>query len=109
LSDLLRPANGDFYDTGDESAVNKARIEAGRAQREAQNFLAAVMDTAPGRAWIYRHLADCNIWMQTFLMGSPDGTAFNEGRRSVGLRLLDDIMTCAPERYMTMIAEAAQK
>lgn len=68
--------------------------------------LRAVMSTAEGRRFIWKMLGDAGVFSPTFIAGAPDVSAFNEGARNVGLRLLGDITSEAPEQYLIMQKEA---
>lgn len=68
--------------------------------------LRAVMKTAEGRRFIWKMLGDAGVFRSSFVAGSSDATAFNEGARNYGLALLGDIMNDAPEKYLTMQKEA---
>lgn len=94
------------YDTSDREAVNRARAQAGRTEARRKNVVGALMENPEGRAWIYAKLEECHIWGSSFTPGAPDLTAFREGERNIGLRLLADVMAEAPAQYVTMVREA---
>ncbi len=89
-------------DTSDPKAVNRARKKAAREHRERLSVVGAVMEQGPGRLWLYELLAWCHIWQPSYVVGDSHATAFSEGQRNVGLRLLGDIMAAAPDLYVTM-------
>lgn len=62
--------------------------------------LEVVMSTPSGRRVIWRLLSIAGTFTRSFDSSSQYATAFNEGKRSVGLDLYDDIMTYCPERYI---------
>jgi hypothetical protein len=70
-----------------------------------QRRLNAIMATEDGRAWMWDHLAGCSVFHSTYTQDSHD-TAFNEGRRSIGLRLIADIQEHAFKLYQKMEIEA---
>ena len=80
-----------------------------RLQITKKLVITTLMSSAEGRRYIWSQLEDCHIFGQTFVAsaGSAALTAFNEGRRSVGLALLADIHRWAAIEYSTMVAEAA--
>lgn len=45
-------------------------------------------------------------FVPSYVPGSPEGTAFNEGRRWVGLGLLTDIRHLCPEQEFAMHQES---
>lgn len=72
-------------------------------QREDVRWL---MSTHQGRRFVYKVLADCGIYQRSFT-GSEATTAFAEGRRAVGLQLLDEITRLAFNDYLKMLGEHA--
>lgn len=95
------------YDASDPVQVNAARKKAGRKKRELLNFVAAVMEQKPGRAWMHDLLVFCHVFESPFVMGHPDGTAFRLGEQNIGLKLTADIQAAAPKEYVLMCEEAA--
>ena len=94
------------YDTADPAAVNAARKKDARKRRERLDVVAGLMDLKQGRAWMYGWMEACHIFQTSFLAGQPDATAFKEGERNIGLRILADVMAAAPEKYIVMMDEA---
>ena len=76
-------------------------VETEREQRR----LNAIMATEDGRAWMWDHLANCGVFASTYTQ-NPHDTAFNEGRRSIGLRLIADLREHALKLYQKMESEA---
>ena len=93
------------YDTGDGEQVNKARKKSARTRANRLDFVAAAMTTEQGRAWFFDHLNRCRVFKTPYSAESPQDTAFRCGELNVGLQILDDIQTAAPELYITMISE----
>lgn len=94
------------YNASDERQVKKARRKAAQAQAIKHDVVRKVMSSAPGRAWIYEMLDACHIYHTPFMVGNPDGTAFNLGEHNRGLALLADVQAAAPDLYLQMIQEA---
>lgn len=69
-----------------------------------------LMAHAQGRRLVWRYLSDCGVFRSTHVFDDPGGrnSALNEGRRQIGLRILDDVMTHAPEAYQKMTDENAR-
>ena len=65
-----------------------------------------IVSTSPGRSYFWRLLEDACVFSTTFST-EPYASAFNEGRRSLGLVILDDIQNAAPEKFLQMIEEAS--
>lgn len=96
------------YDTADPQQVNSARKRSARKDRERINFVAAVMESKEGRAWMWGMLTRCRVFDNAFVPGQPDATGFKLGERNVGLFLLQDVMRAAPDAYSIMAKEAAE-
>ena len=94
------------YDTADAATVNAARKKDARKRRERLDVVAGLMDLKQGRAWMHDFLAACHIFQTTFVAGQMDMSAFREGERNMGLRILADVMAAAPEKYIVMMDEA---
>lgn len=63
------------------------------------------MATEDGRAWMWDHLGDCGVFHSTYAQ-NPHDTSFNEGRRSIGLRIIADLRELAFRYYQMMELEA---
>lgn len=92
------------YDTSDPKEVNKQRKKAARKRADRLKFIEAAMQHEEGRAWFYDLLVYCKIFSTPF-NSDPYITAFNCGMSNCGLRVLDDIQTAAPHRYLEMVTE----
>ncbi|OHD24864.1 MAG: hypothetical protein A2Y38_16135 [Spirochaetes bacterium GWB1_59_5] len=68
--------------------------------------LQSVMSTMEGRRFIWRQLGETGVFRTSFVAGAADTTAFNEGSRNYGLRLLSEIMSELPDHYLIMQKEA---
>lgn len=97
------------YDASDPKQVNKARQKAGRRKATELDVVRTVMGTTQGRSWMYSVLEMCMIYGNPFVPGQPDSTAFNLGMANVGKKLMQDIMSAAPEEYLKMCNEGAFK
>ena len=62
-----------------------------------------------GRRLIWRLMGKCGIFMQSFIPGDQDLTSFNEGRRSIGLTLLKQVIDINPESYVLMEKESKKE
>lgn len=83
----------------DRKSIRKAEKTARLADRQRAEVIASIMSTTFGRQWIWDLLSQSHIFAATFTP-DPLQTAFNEGERNVGLRLLSDIMTHCPGQYL---------
>lgn len=73
-----------------------------------QRRLNAIMSTADGREWMWNHLGMCGVFQSTYATNTHD-TAFNEGRRSIGLRLMADLQEYTFKHYQSMEKEAHER
>lgn len=74
---------------------------------QAELDLATFTASPEGRRTIWQLLNYCGVF-QVSLADTPELTAFNEGKRSVGLRLLSDMTRIDPNYLTTMIKEQGQ-
>lgn len=93
-------------------AVNPTRANKKR-QRQVDDknvrdlVLRTLMGEANGRRFLWNFLGDCNVFRQTVVFGAGGhaATAFNEGKRTLGLMMLADITRLDPAGYMKMTVE----
>lgn len=94
------------YDASNADAVAQRKSKKGREAEEDKRVIQALMDQPEGRGFIWRQLSACHIFVSTFDMDSRI-TAFREGERNVGLRLLTMLMQHTPKQYLQMTEEQA--
>ena len=82
-------------------ADEQARAE---GQKEVED-LKWLMSNKRGRRFIVRQLECAGVWRLSFNTNALT-MAFNEGTRNEGLRLLAQITTHCPDRYMEMLKES---
>ena len=75
-----------------------------RAAREEDEALLGVLASVHGRRVLWGELGAAGVFRTSFAM-DPLAMAYNEGRRSRGLEMLDRILDLAPERYLEMMRE----
>lgn len=61
-----------------------------------------VLSNRKGRRLLWFVLSLCGVFRASFVAKDSNQTAFNEGRRDVGLRLLRDIASANPKAYSQM-------
>ena len=91
-------------DVGDSRQVRDRRKLLALQERENREALGVLLSGRAGRAWMYRHLEQCHVFESSFDL-NPYATAFREGERNVGLRLINEIHEHWPHRYAEMIQE----
>lgn len=80
----------------DEAQALAARIE--------QDDLKMLMSNASGRRFMWKLLGDCRIFHSNFSTSALE-MARREGRREIGLKLLEQVHLLCPERYEEMRKE----
>lgn len=95
------------------SAANRKDIRAAEKVQKAieasrQSVLVGLMSTIEGRAYIWDDLEFCHVFVDPFL-GDALGDAFQKGIRTVGLRLLDRLMTFCPDQFILAMREANER
>lgn len=95
----------DDYDAGNRRHVEKKAKTGKQHQRRLADALRWLMADPRGRLLMWERLADAGVFRSSFV-DSPERTAFNEGRRALGLRDLGLIMRDCPEQYARTAAEA---
>jgi len=89
----------------DAEQVKEAGDKAQRNRRQELDQVRLVVGTSLGRAFYWRLLQLCGVFQSSF-NHSGSITAFNEGQRNIGLKLLADLNEAAPEAYVTMMRES---
>ncbi|KKN58458.1 hypothetical protein LCGC14_0551900 [marine sediment metagenome] len=95
-------------DMGDEGQVQGRRDKTRIAKEQEQEELRQVLQTQVGRAIIYRLMRECGTYHSVFDTNALV-MAFNEGRRHVGLTLLEEVLTDHNNAYIMMQHEANEK
>ena len=90
---------------GDRPRLEQAAAEAKRQRQAFDGSLREILKSVAGRRVLWGLLERAGVYRASFMAGLPDQTAFNEGRRSEGNRLLADILRLEPELYLTMQRE----
>lgn len=92
------------YNSADPKQVKRRRVAARKAAKDDTAVMKAILDSALGRGWIWRFLEQCHIFETSF---STDAltTAFREGERNQGLRVLSEVLRADPAAYLAMTKE----
>jgi hypothetical protein len=94
-----------IYDPTDPEQVASAeRLRARERQRDLAD-LRAVLALPEGRRWLWRVMAETQAFRSSFDPDSAARMAFREGRRAVGLWLLDALAEAAPDAFPSLMAE----
>lgn len=96
----------DPFDIEGSEAVAQKRAQTRAAkQLEADNDFRAVVANAAGRRVVFDLLSDAGVYRSSFAGEQSHLTAFNEGRRDTGLRLMDRFERVAPAEFAKMLQE----
>lgn len=90
----------------DRKSIRAAEKAARIAARQRYDVITQIMSTSYGRAWLWDHLSSARIFCTTHVAGDPNASAFQEGRRSLGLELFADILAACPDMYIQAMREA---
>lgn len=84
------------------------QAEVRKKQREREVMeMQSILSTYAGRMVLWRLMSKCSIYGSSFVGEKPLEMAHNEGKRAVGLEILNEVFTADPEAYTRMRAEAA--
>lgn len=104
LANQVSEETEELTDTSDAQQINKKKKKEARTRADRLHFIEAAMKHPQGRSWFYDTLVACKV-VGTPFRSDPYETAFNCGMQNIGLRILSDIQTAAPDEYITMIRE----
>jgi hypothetical protein len=94
----------DTYNASNRRHVMLAEKEAKGSELIDKEVVLSLMTTTNGRKWMHDRLSEAHIFASSFQLNAL-GTAFAEGERSQGLRLLNQIMLFCPDQYVLMMRE----
>lgn len=96
--------SNNFY-TDEIDAKNKeTRTEYKRRRDREIDDLRAVLKLPQGRRFVYKVLCECGVFKSSFTQNSLQ-SAFNEGKRDIGLELLRALDETEPMAYTQMLQE----
>lgn len=95
------------YNAADAAQIDRRKDRAKRDELVEKNVITALMSHPEGRRYIWKQLEDANVFAQTirFAPGGYAMTAFEEGKRSGGIKLHAAVSRYAPKEYVTMTQE----
>lgn len=64
-----------------------------------------ILNMSEGRRVIWDLLENAGVWRNSFVAGDPNVTAFNEGKRDIGLMILQKIQNIKPQALLQMSNE----
>lgn len=89
----------------DEEALTDERNEAQLKAQAVDDDLRHVMSSPQGRRVIFRLIQGLANVMGGSYAGEATATAFNEGRRAVGIGLMLEVQRVSPELWNRLVAE----
>jgi len=95
------------YDAGDEWQIKKKKTKAHIHKEQNKEDLKEILSSAGGRRFLWKLLEECGVYKISFT--GDNYTIFNEGKRQIGLRLIEDIFDASPNAYTEMRSEAIQR
>lgn len=95
----------DFDPSAEEERATGARARAEQEARWEIEDLAWLMSSKRGRRVMWRLLTNAGVYRLSYTQGDAGATAFNEGQRNQGLRLLSLVMKHIGSAYALMVQE----
>ena len=97
----------DIIDTGDETQAKAARFKQGLIGTAEDEALRTVLSTYAGRAVFWRLLSACRIYSDSFT--GDERTYYYEGKRSIGLGIIEMIENVNPHVMAQIRDEAVER
>lgn len=92
-------------DLSDPKYVEERKASAKQRQRTNDDAFAALLSSPSGRQWLFDFLSTCHVFTTTHRGEAPLTSAFCEGERNIGLRLIADTMRISPASFTKMLEE----
>jgi|TARA_S200002703_G_C3724566_1_gene222619 hypothetical protein len=90
------------YDASNPEDVARAK----KKEADAEKDIDFIASQPRGRRWLYRLIFEAgHMSSQSYVPASFDATAFNEGARSIGRVIHEDLRANNPKAYMQMLEE----
>lgn len=98
----------EFDEEEDPAELERRKI---RQQQDLESHLVLrdILRTYEGRQYLWRIIEKTGVFLISFKPGEADTTAFNEGRRNVGLFVLNEIMAVDQKLFAQMQAEGQER
>lgn len=94
-------------DAGDQSSVDRARFKKNLEEDARTEHYKEVLGTYEGRAVIWDILSQCGIYDAGLL--PPSDSAYRDGKRYIGVTLIEEIEYISPNSYSLMRQEATER
>ena len=96
------------HSASDRREVRAAEKRAATADANRRTVIIALADSSAGRQWLWEELEAARIFHTTW-DADPTRSAYLEGMRAQGLRLLGQVMQNAPEQFIQMMRESNER
>ena len=93
-------------DLGDENQVKERKTKIQLRRERQSEELKQVLETPHGRAVIWRFLSYCGMYHDAPV--DPDAAARFNGRRSIGIKILEDVFEANENVYVMMMRESEE-
>jgi hypothetical protein len=91
-------------DLGDAQQVGERKERIRRRERFEDDAFRSLMEQRDFRAFVWRLLAEAQVFQP--IMTGNSYTFMNEGKRQIGLWVLEQVNRLCPDLYVTMTKEA---
>jgi hypothetical protein len=98
-----RPDESVVRNAADPKQVKEGRKAERRRRQEEMDDLRAILRLPGGQRFVWGLLAQGGVYRQSFAGSESHLTDFNEGRRSIGLRVLADVTEADPAALLDMM------
>lgn len=95
--------------SADEKQVQQAEKRVKKQINQDVADIRWLMSEKQGRRVVWRLLADAGIFSASFVARDASLTAFNEGRRNYGTKLLVTVMKECNKQYLLMVEENSKE
>ena len=92
----------------DTTKQDKQQDKAKRKRERELSDIRFILKSPEGRRFYWKLMSDARVFHSSF-NGDTSGTMFNEGRRSIGLDILNDLLEAKPETFSQMQQEYASE
>lgn len=96
------------YNAASRRHIREAEKAQKAFEQERAVVVASIMEHKGGRAWMLSILETCHIFSSSFTNNALS-TAFKEGERNIGIKLLASIMQASPDNYILMMREEDER
>lgn len=97
------------FDAYDPIVLENAKKNALRLKQKKLRVVESIMSNEDGRAWMFDLLGtNCHVFSDNPMHDTAERNGRFEGERAVGLRILDEVMTAAPEMFWKMRCESLE-